>query len=50
MGMTDRQFDAYTKGQLHILERVQKELEQKGIKSDDLDRMIDDLKDQLKRP
>jgi len=50
MGMTDRQFDAYTKGQLRDLERIQNELAQKGVKSEDLDRLIKDLQDQLNRP
>jgi len=50
MGMTDRQFDAYTKMQLHILKNIQNELAQKGVKSQLLDEMIKDLQDQLKRP
>ena len=50
MGMTDKQFDAYTQGQLFVLEKIQEELAEKGVKSADLDKFIKNLQDQLKRP
>ena len=50
MGMTDRQFDAYNLLQLLHLEEIQDELAEKGIHSKKLDRIIENLSSQLKRP
>ena len=50
--MTDRQFDAYIKSLLHHLEDASEEIKAitNGIESAKLKRVMDDLKDQLKRP
>ena len=50
MEMTDKQFDAYVLAQLRRLENVQKILLSQGIKNEELDELISDLQDQLKRP
>ena len=50
MGMTDKQFDAYTKGLLRQLEMVEKELKEKSVNSPTLTQMIKDLDEQLRRP
>ena len=50
MGMTDKQFDAYTVSQLQILEGIQDRLAKQGVKDSELDRLIKSLQDQLKRP
>jgi len=50
MGMTDKQFDAYQLERLRRLEQVQKNLAQKNIKEEILDEIIQDIRDQLKRP
>ena len=50
MGMTDRQFDEYQKSLLRDLEKIQTALKEKGIKDGDLDRLIKDINDGLKRP
>ena len=49
MGMTNEQFNAYRAQRLHSLERVKEEIEEKG-KSPMLDMLIDDLKNELKKP
>ena len=49
MGMTDRQFDEYQKSLLRELEKIQGALSAKGIKEPDLDRMIQDINEGLKR-
>lgn len=50
MGMTDRQFDSYTKRQLQILEKIQSELAQQGVTHVELDKLVEDLQNELKRP
>jgi len=48
MGMSDNQFDAYKRGQLHLLQIAQKEVAESG-KSETLDKVIEDLKSELKK-
>ena len=50
MGMTDKQFDAYTKSQLRELYRAQEELKQAGAESPTLNRMVKDMEAQLASP
>lgn len=50
MGMTDRQFDVHLKSLLRDLERVKDELAHSGAKSNELERLIKDIEDHLKRP
>ena len=50
MGMTDRQFDVHLTSLLRHLEDIKKELESKDVKSEKLDIMLKDLKEQLSRP
>ena len=53
MGMTDKQFDAYVKAQLRLLEKAKKKLVKKGVSSEDLEdleEIIKDMRDQLSRP
>jgi len=49
MGMSNEQFDSYKTGQLRLLERAQKEVEENG-KSETLDQVIEDLRSELKKP
>ena len=49
MGMTDRQFDLYLKALLKNLEKALEEVKMSG-KSDFLESIIQDLKDELCRP
>ena len=54
MGMTDRQFDAYRKDQLRLLQKAKKEVQEvaegKIKKSPTLETMIEDTEEFLKRP
>jgi fructosamine-3-kinase len=50
MGMSDRQFDAFLKSHLGRLETAKKELQEKGITSKELDKVIQEIDEQLKRP
>ena len=50
MGMTDRQFDTFIMSHLRTLIRIQKELANQGVKNEELDTMIKELQDGLKRP
>jgi len=50
MGMTDRQFDLHLKGLLRDLKRIQTELSRDGVSNAELDTMIKDLEEQLRRP
>ena len=50
MGMTDKQFDAYSREQLRNLLRIQKELAEINVVNEELNGMIRDLQDQLSRP
>ena len=50
MGMTDKQFASYQKSLLRDLKRAQEELKAKGASSDNLDEVINDIEDELKRP
>ena len=53
MGMTDKQFEAYQKAQLRLLEDVLDEMEKASITGkakDLLLRMINDIREQLSRP
>lgn len=51
MGMTDRQFDAYLKKSLRILEQIKKEMQSSGNSTSvALDNEIQDIEEQLKRP
>ena len=50
MGMTDRQFDEYLKGLLRELKRIQRSLSEKGVIDQDLEKLIQDTEDGLKRP
>lgn len=50
MGMTDKQFASYQKSLLRDLKRAQQELQAKGISSQNLDEVIKDFEDELKRP
>ena len=52
MGMTDRQFDAYQKSLLRDLKRIEEEVAEIAgeIKSKELESLIKDIEEQLKRP
>ena len=50
MGMTDRQFDVYLKSLLRDLERVRNEITESGTTSNELERMIKDIEEHLRRP
>ena len=49
MGMTDRQFDAFQQNLLRRLERAENEVATSG-KSKELEEIIEDIKNQLRRP
>ena len=51
MGMTDRQFDAYLKQLLIVLEQIEKEVQENGnCVSETLKKQIRVIEEQLKRP
>ena len=50
MGMTDKQFVSYQKSLLRDLKRAQAELKAQGAVSDNLNEVINDIEDELKRP
>ena len=50
MGMTDRQFDAYQRSLLRELKRIEAEIAKSGVENADLDNLIKDIEEQLKRP
>jgi hypothetical protein len=52
MGMTDRQFDTYQKSLLRDLRIIENEIKEKcsGVKIKNLDILIKDTEEQLKRP
>ena len=49
MGMTDRQFDAYIKNILHLLEITKDEIKTSGS-TKTLDQLMKNIEEQLKRP
>ena len=50
MGMTDRQFDVHLQGLVRELKRIQKQLASIGVTNDELEELITDYENQLKRP
>ena len=50
MGMTNEQFDSYKTGQLRLLERAIKEMQESNGKSETLEQVVSDLKSELKKP
>jgi len=50
MGMTDRQFDSYTKMQLTVLKKILADIRAKGGDNKDLEDLIKDLESSLQRP
>ncbi|MCL2616667.1 MAG: hypothetical protein FWD96_03355 [Defluviitaleaceae bacterium] len=50
MGMTDRQFESYQKRILRELERIETIIRAKGVKVEELNTLIADISDELKRP
>ena len=50
MGMSNEQFDAYKNAQLRLLQIVQEEIAEQNAKSKSLDILVEDLKNELKKP
>ncbi|MCL2421729.1 MAG: hypothetical protein FWD03_07725 [Defluviitaleaceae bacterium] len=50
MGMTDKQFASYQLSQLRRLEAIKENLAKANIKDPLLEQMIQDIRDELKRP
>ncbi|MCL2854831.1 MAG: hypothetical protein FWE21_04345 [Defluviitaleaceae bacterium] len=50
MGMTDRQFDSYQLRLLRDLERILADLKAMNVQNKDLETLVEDLKNELKRP
>lgn len=50
MGMTDKQFASYQAALLRELKRIENELVKVGVKNQDLEILIRDLENEIKRP
>jgi hypothetical protein len=50
MGMTDRQFESYQKRILRELERIETKIRESGVSVDELNLLIADITEELKRP
>jgi len=48
--MTDRQFDIHLMNLLRDLKRIQEQLKNEGVTNKELDAIIKDYEEQLKRP